>query len=134
VPNLLQASALARLVAALVIGILAGIFVGLTIGSPVGILAGIAATAIAFVSAGWLALWPMDAKATRLHARREDFRPIVDELVAIACALGGLVGIVVLLTAGGSHRRVIAAGIALTGVFMSWATLHLMYAVRYAYV
>ena len=32
---------------------------------------------------GWLVLWPMDSAATHRNARREDFRPVVEELVVV---------------------------------------------------
>ncbi|WP_230208268.1 DUF1345 domain-containing protein [Microlunatus sp. Gsoil 973] len=129
-----RSSALLRLVVAVLLGLLTGTVVGALVGVPLGVLTGIAAGETAFVGSGWLSLWPMDAAATRSHARREDFRPGVDEVVVVGVALGGLAAIVVLLTVGSSATRIIAAAIALTGVFMSWATMHLMYAVRYAYV
>ena len=131
--DLLRASALLRLLVAVVIGLVVGIIVGIFIRTPLGILSGIAASEIVFVGSGWLSLWPMNAAETRTHARREDFRPVIDEVVVVCVALVGLVAIVLLLTIGPSGR-IIAAAVALTGVFMSWATVHLMYAVRYAYV
>lgn len=130
----LRASALLRLVLAVGIGLLVGIIVGTLVRAPLGVLSGIATGEIVFVGSGWLSLWPMDATDTRSHARREDFRPIVDEVVVVGVALIGLVAIVMLLMIGTSAGRIVAAAIALTGVFMSWATVHLMYAVRYAYV
>lgn len=51
----------------------------------------------------------------------------------VATALGGLVGIVVLLVLGDSTPKP-AAAVGLVGVFMSWAMLHLMYTARYAHL
>ncbi|MFJ9787379.1 DUF1345 domain-containing protein [Amycolatopsis sp. NPDC101161] len=127
-------SAVARLVTAAVIGLLIGAAIGVFVDAALGILAGIATTAGIFVVAGWIALWPMDAAATRGNAQREDFRPATDEVAVVAAALGGLVGIVVLLVVGNSGAAPVAAAIALGGVFLSWAGLHLMYATRYAYL
>lgn len=129
----LRASALLRLTAGVIVGLAVGILVGILNQAPLGVLSGIAAGEITFVGAGWLSLWSMDADQTRSHAGREDFRPVVDEVVVVCVALAGLVAIVMLLMVG-TPSRVAAAAIALTGVFMSWATVHLMYAVRYAYV
>lgn len=129
----LRASALVRLTLAVIIGLAVGMVVGILTQTPLGVLSGIAAGEIAFVGAGWLALSSMDADQTRAHASREDFRPVVDEVVIVCVTLGGLAAIVMLLTIG-TQTRIAAAAIALTGVFMSWATLHLMYAVRYAYI
>ncbi|WP_411082472.1 DUF1345 domain-containing protein [Streptomyces sp. cmx-18-6] len=102
--------------------------------TPLGILAGIAAAETIFVVAGWTALWPMDAATTHHNVGREEFRPAFEELVVVAAALCGLVGIVVLLLIGKSDLSHAAAATALCGVFTAWASLHLMYATRYAYL
>jgi uncharacterized membrane protein len=119
-----------RLAVAVVIGAVVGAVVGVLAGAPVGVLSGIAATGMSLVVAGWSALWPMDATATRQNAMREDFRPVMEEIVVVALALGGLIGVVVLLVRGNSDA---AAAVALAAVFMTWAALHLMYATRYAH-
>jgi uncharacterized membrane protein len=75
-----------------------------------------------------------DADSTRRNACREDFRPAIEELVVVAAALSGLFGVVLLLVLGNTGDSRAAAAIALGGVFMSWAGLHLMYAARYAYL
>jgi uncharacterized membrane protein len=126
-------SALGRLGGAVVGGTVIGAVAGVLADGLIGVLAGIAAMATLFVTAGWLALWPMDADSTRHNAHREDFRPALEELVVVAAALGGLVGVVLLLVAGDSDTEA-AAAIAVAGVAMSWAELHLMYAARYAYL
>ena len=74
----------------------------------------------------------MDATATHDNARREDFRPVIEELVVVGAALSGLIGIVVLLVGGDSETE--HAAMALAGVFLAWAALHLMYASRYAFL
>jgi uncharacterized membrane protein len=132
--TLLPDSALGRLGLAMVGGVVIGLVVGVVADSILGVLAGIAGAATVFVVSGWLDLWPMDADDTRQDACRENFRPAVEEAVAVALASIGLVGIVVLLVRGTSHDDNAAAAIALAGVFMSWAGLHLMYAARYAYL
>ncbi|MFD8114648.1 DUF1345 domain-containing protein [Streptomyces microflavus] len=126
-------SAVPRLVAA-VFGVVAGAVTGLLTHAPLGVLAGIAAAETIFVIAGWIALRPMDAATTHHNVRREEFRPVLEELVVVAAALCGLVGIVVLLLTSDSDLSHAAAAIALGGVFTAWASLHLMYATRYAYL
>ncbi|MFD5628460.1 MULTISPECIES: DUF1345 domain-containing protein [unclassified Streptomyces] len=131
----LPLDAVPRLTGAVVLGATVGVAVGLPTDVLLGLLAGIAATELFFVLAGWLVLWPMDAAATRRNARREDFRPVTDEIVVIAVALCGLSAIVLLLLRGGrSDDGHTAAVTALCGVFLAWSALHLMYATRYAYV
>ncbi|WP_228993568.1 DUF1345 domain-containing protein [Streptomyces sp. DH8] len=127
--------AVPRLTASVLAGAAAGALAGVLVGNvPLGLHVGIAATDTLFVVAGWLVLWPMDAATTRANARREEFRPVVEELVVVTAALSGLVGIVVLLLIGHTDLSHAAAALALCGVFMSWAALHLMYAARYAYI
>jgi uncharacterized membrane protein len=126
-------SAVVRLVGSVIVGALIGVFVGL-LDAGFGVLAGIATTGATFVASGWILLWPMDAQRTRDNAHRESFRPIVEELVVVVAALGALVSIVVLLIRGTTHSDPAAAALALAGVFMAWAGLHLMYATRYAYL
>lgn len=127
----LALSAGTRLTVAVVVGVAIGVIVGLLSETSVGVLAGITGTETIFVIAGWFALWPMAADATRQNTTREDFRPVAEETVVVGIALCGLVGVVVLLVLGTSDA---AAALALAGVFMAWAALHLMYATRYAHL
>ncbi|SOD91267.1 DUF1345 domain-containing protein [Streptomyces sp. Ag109_G2-15] len=130
----LPLDAVPRLAGAVLLGAAVGVAVGLSSRELLGALAGIAVTQLAFVVAGWAVLWPMDAAATHRNARREDFRPVGEELVVVAVASCGLVAIVLLLLLGASDTGHVGAATALFGVFMAWAALHLMYATRYAYV
>ncbi|MEV0848188.1 DUF1345 domain-containing protein [Streptomyces sp. NPDC049954] len=129
----LPLSAVVRLIRATALGAVAGVVVGVLVDAAFGALAGIAVTELVFVLAGWLTLWPMDAGGTHRNASREDFRPALEECVVVGTALCGLVAIVVLLLDGKSGKGNAAAAVALGGVFMSWAALHLMYCARYAY-
>ncbi|OKI20912.1 DUF1345 domain-containing protein [Streptomyces sp. CB03911] len=133
----LPQSAGPRLAASTVVGAVVGLLVGGLTRAPLGILAGIATVGSIFVVAGWAVLWPLDAAATRRNVRREDFRPVTEELLVVSAALGGLLGIVMLLLIGRpddahSAGARAAAAVALAGVFAAWAALHLMYATRYA--
>ncbi|MFE5830375.1 DUF1345 domain-containing protein [Streptomyces sp. NPDC056488] len=125
--------AVPRLVGAALVGAVAGLLVAVSTHAPLGVLAGIAVAETAFVVAGWIVLWPMDAATTHHNVRREEFRPVVEELAVVATSLAGLVGIIVLLLVGRTDLSHAAAATALCGVFMAWAALHLMYATRYAY-
>jgi uncharacterized membrane protein len=129
----LPLDAVPRLAGAVILGIAVGVTVGLLTDASMGVLAAIAATELIFVLAGWAVMWPMDATATHDNARREDFRPVTEELVVVAAALCGLVAIVVLLLRSGPDAGHVAAATALCGVFVAWAALHLMYATRYAH-
>jgi uncharacterized membrane protein len=127
-------SAGVRLLGAVLVGAVLGVVAGLLTDAPLGVLTGIAATEAVFVVEGWAVLWPMDPGATKNNIAREDFRPLADELVVVGVAILGLVAIIALLLRGRSVSEVAAAAVALAGVFMAWAALHLMYATRYAHV
>ncbi|XIE80982.1 DUF1345 domain-containing protein [Streptomyces sp. SBR177] len=124
-------AALVRLGCSLALGLVLGVVVGLLAGPALGILGAIAAAETAFVLAGWTVLVPMDAEETRRNARREELDPLVEELVGTSAATSALVAIVLMLVVGDTDTRA-AAAVALAGVFMAWANLHLMYATRYA--
>jgi uncharacterized membrane protein len=127
-------SAHARLGTSVVVGVVVLLAVGLLSSLPLGVLSGIAGLGAVFVLAGLVVLWPMTPDSTRRNARREDYRPHVEELLVVAAALIGLVVIVVLLVLGNPTTRNAAAAIGLVGVFLAWAMLHLMYTARYAYL
>ena len=117
-----------------VVGAVLGLAVGWWANVPFGVLAGIAGLAAVFVVSGIAALWPMSPESTRDNARREDFKPHVEELLVVAGTLGGLVGTAVILVLDHSRTQNVAAAVGLVGVFMAWAMLHLMYAARYAHL
>ena len=128
----LPSSATTRLLGSLVIGVLAGAVIGVLFDTAIGLLAAVTAGHGAFVAWGWATLWPMDADFTRRNTRREDVRASVEELIVVVAAIGGLVAIGVLVLLGNSAAAQLAAALALAGVFMAWASLHLMYSARYA--
>jgi uncharacterized membrane protein len=126
-------SAVPRLVGAIVAGVIVATIVGLTGNPAAAALAGIAVAGAIFVGTGWIVLWPMDAERTRRNARREDFKPLLEELTVTAAALFALAGVVTLII-GGSAQGKGSAAVALICVFLSWGALHLMYATRYAFL
>ncbi|MEU4274642.1 DUF1345 domain-containing protein [Streptomyces tanashiensis] len=131
-PRLLDA--VPRLAGSALAGAATGAAVAAATDTPLGVLAGIAAAEALFVISGWLVLWPMDAATTHRNVRREEFRPVVEELLVVSTSLCGLVAIVVLLLVGNTDLSHAAAATALCGVFMAWAALHLTYAARYAFL
>jgi uncharacterized membrane protein len=125
---------LLRLTIALVAGAVVLLAVGLLGNFPLGILSGISVATAVFVASGVAVLWPMSADETREYARREVFRPVLQELIVVLAALASLSGIGVLLVLGNSGARNVAAALGLVGVFTTWATVHLAYAARYAHL
>lgn len=132
--NRLFISAGNRLVASIVLGLVVGVVIALVEAAAFATLVGITVVTTTFVILGTAVLWPMDAEATQANAKREDFRPIIDEVVVTVAQLLGIGGIVGLLIMGGSDAGPLPAAIALLGVFMSWAGLQLLYSARYAFL
>ena len=130
----LPSAAGVRLAGSLLAGAVAAGAGVLLVDPQIGTLLGVATIHAVFVASGWVALWPLDAGTTGANTRREDFRPAAEELVVVAISLCGLLGIVMLLVVGDSSQGPLAAAIALVGVFLAWASLHLMYAARYAHL
>jgi uncharacterized membrane protein len=131
VRTIVPEAATPRLVLALVLGIAASL-VGSRVGVPTGILIGVAVAGMVLVVLGWFVLWPMDAAATRRHVGSADEPPPVNEGLIIGIPLAGLACVVALLASGGSDMGPWPAAIAVLGVAMAWAALHLLYATRYA--
>lgn len=128
----LPPSATARAALAVAIGAGTTVAVGVPLGFSLGALLGIGAAAAVFAAVGWFVLWPLDDGATRATVRRENFRPRVAELVVGVIAVSGLAAIVILLLAGRTDARNVAAAGALLAAFAVWASLHLTYATQYA--
>lgn len=129
----LLSTALRRLILSLVCGIIATAAVWLVDSVALAAMVGITVVATVFSVTGFAVLWPMDAQQTDANARRQDLSPLADEIIVVAMSLGVLAGIVGLLVLGGSRANALTAAVALVGVFMCWAGLHVMYATRYAY-
>jgi uncharacterized membrane protein len=127
-------SAHGRLAWSVVGGIVIGAVVGALTDALLGVLSAIVVTAATFTLTGWRALWPMDPESTRSHARRDEFEPHLEEVVVVVWAVAGLIAVALLLLLRKTEERPVVALLALAGVAMSWAGLHLMYAARYAYL
>jgi uncharacterized membrane protein len=124
-------AALRRIFGATLVGAVAAAGVWLLAGPALGILSGLTVASGSFVVISWVELWPMDPGKTREFIGREDVNPFIDEVVVLAYAFAGIASIAVLMVLGQSAARGTAA-LALGGVFLAWASVHLMYATRYA--
>ena len=134
VRSILLLPAWRRMTVAVVIGVLAA-FLGTLEGIGEATLIGISTAGVVFVASGWMVLWPMNAKDTKENAQRQDLRHhVVNELVVVVVTLAGLCGIATLLVAGHTRAGTWQPAVAVFGVFMSWAAVHLMYAARYAHL
>jgi uncharacterized membrane protein len=105
---------------------------GFLVGPAEGALIGIAVAGVGFVSLGWLVLWPLSQAETQAYAAREDLDRAADEAMVVGVAVLSLGGIAAFLMTSGSSKDTWSGAVALLGVAMAWASLHLMYAARYA--
>jgi uncharacterized membrane protein len=117
--------------AASALGLVGAFLVAAINGPALGVLAGIAVSTGTFVLAGWVVLWPMDGDTTREFVGREVVNKALEEAVIVFAAVGGIAAILVLMLLGHGADAGTAA-LALSGVFLAWASVHLMYATRYA--
>jgi uncharacterized membrane protein len=91
--------------------------------------------AVVFCVWVWATVWPMDAKSTASHARRENPSRDLADLVLIGAAIASLIAVgLVLFGAGhaGGNMKYIQAGLAVFSVFVSWTLVHTVFTVKYA--
>lgn len=126
-----------RVVVMLAVGIAAA---SLTVAAGLwsfALLLGWIAAALTYTIWVWARISRMDAEATKVHATREDpSRGLADMLLVLA-SIGSLaiVGFVLVHAATLSGQsRVILAGLAILSVGLSWALIHTLFALRYAYL
>jgi uncharacterized membrane protein len=92
------------------------------------------AAALLIVSRIWLRIYRMDAAGTAAHAQAEDFSRATADLVVIGASLASLIAIGFTLAearhqVGADKRMLIALAVAV--VALSWATVQLIFTVRY---
>ena len=125
-------STISRVVLSLLFGVGAGVLADVYLDHLHGLLAGIAAGTFLFQALGWVALWPLDAPATRSNALAERRNRGLDEVIVIIAEVIAMTGVVTMLVLGKTAGNQLAAALAVVAVFMSWSGLHMMYAIRYA--
>lgn len=128
------AGAATRLALSVAIGLVIGIAFGALTDPGLGLLLGVVATEALFVVIGWILLWRMDSAATASTSQRDAAHARTDEIAVVGFAIAGLISIVVLLLFGSGSAHALKSLLAFLGAFLAWASLHLMYASRYARV
>jgi uncharacterized membrane protein len=124
-----------RLAIALFVGLIAaGITLGLG-GKELAPMIGWDLTVITFTGWVWLTVWPMDAKATKSLAVREDpTQASTDALILVAsvASLGAVAVVLVLANSAQGGAKAALAGLAILSVGLSWLMLHTLFTLRYA--
>jgi uncharacterized membrane protein len=107
---------------------------GSAVGPAEGVLIGIAVAGVIFVAFGWKVLWRLTQPETEAaYAKYQDLNHGADEAIVVGIALASLGGIAAFILVGPSSDTWSAA-VAVVGMASAWASLHLMYAARYAHV
>lgn len=129
-----SAAAGVRLAVGLAIGIAATVAVAATEYHRFAALIGWDVVALTFVGWTWASVMGLDAQETAVHATREEPTRTASHLIILGAAVASLVGVGFLLFAsGGNHRdQVLAAGVALVSVVVSWFAVHTLFALGYA--
>lgn len=129
----LMTSASFRLVSSIVTGAAAFLVAVNFLGTSLSLLVGMCTISLLYVGVSAGVLWSMDPDRTRYNAGREDFHPLIQELIGVTLAVVSLVTVISALVGGSHQSRTLAAALGLVAIFLTWAVLHLMYGARYAH-
>ncbi len=117
--------------AGLVAGVLAAV-----LGSPAyAPSAGWDMAAAAYCLWVWLAIWPMDAKATALRAKAEDPSRALSDVIALTACVASIAAVGIALAGAKSAQggqAIVLAAAGLITVAISWFTVHTIFTLRYA--
>lgn len=125
----------------LVIGALVGVAVGAPVGASLGVAAGIVSGwgAAALTLSAWvlIVVWPMDATATKKHARREDpgrkLARIITAFASVA-SLGAVVAVLLQSHNAPRQQTYVLAAMMVGSVIASWLVIQVEYMLRYAHL
>lgn len=95
------------------------------------------AAALTYTIWVWLKVHNLDAQATESHAMREDpSRGMADTLLVVASIASlAIVGFILVRAASiAEPSRAVLAGLAIVSVGLSWALIHTLFTLRYAYL
>ncbi|HWD80997.1 MAG TPA: DUF1345 domain-containing protein [Kribbella sp.] len=125
----------ARLAVTFGTGLAVAAVAGLTVGWKYAPLAGWDTAALLFVVWIWLTIRRMDPAGTAEYATREDPGRALTDLILLVAAVASLVAVGSLLIQASSAdggKRNLLAGYAIASIAVSWFSVHLVYALRYA--
>jgi uncharacterized membrane protein len=101
------------------------------------VLAGWDVAAVFIVASVWSFVAFLDAGATRQVATREDDSRTVVDVIVVVASLISLVAVVLGLAHARTHSGAVSSaltGVAVFTVFLSWFTVHTLFALRYAHL
>ena len=120
-----------RLAVAAVIGTLVGVLMPWTSG-PAAILGGWAGAGLLYVLWTMVVVVPMGPEETFEHALREEPTRVAGHTIVLLAGIASLAGVVVVLLDGGLKGSPVTSAAVLTAIVASWATMHTIFAMRYA--
>lgn len=125
-------SATLRGLVSAVVGLLVG--AGVSVGATweYGLLFGWMAGATLFVAWMWLTIWGMDAASTAAHSVRENPGRGATDVMVVLASVASLGAVAVLLQGGSGVGGNLPAALAVVSVALAWATVHTVFATRYA--
>ena len=124
-----------RLTVSLAVGVLVGIAAGLLMSGVLAPLIGWDAAAATYVGWHGVSLMTRNPAETAARAKRDDPGRAVTDVIILIAAVASLGAVaVVLVRASGSQgaAQVGYAALAILSIVLSWAVLHITYALRYA--
>jgi uncharacterized membrane protein len=130
--NLEVAAASTKLAAAGAFGVVVGLIFAAVYSWKIAPLAAWDAAAVAYVVATWRRVLAFDALTVKKHALREDPSRVTADIVLIVASLASLVAVILVLVGGTGLTSVGQSVMALVSVVVSWATIHTLFALRYA--
>jgi uncharacterized membrane protein len=126
-----------RLLIAAPLGVVCGCLIALFAPWQLSLLAGWDVAAAFIAGSVWMFIPFFDAESTcRVATREDDSRAVVDIVVVVACLIS-LVGVVIGLAHARNHSGTVSGvltAIAVFTVFLSWFTVHTLFALRYAHL
>lgn len=125
----------AHLAVGAVLGVIVGAIFAATTGRLVAsVLAGWAALALTFVVSMIWTLWPLDPAQTSARSTREEPSRRLTHTVALAAAVLSLAGVIAVMASGSQEDRIASIVVAVLAALSSWAMIHVLYALRYAWI
>jgi uncharacterized membrane protein len=124
-----------RLIVAALTGVTVGMFLAATTPLYLTILGGWDAAAFVFIVWMLATILPMDGSATANHASQEDPGRVGADVLLIVASIASLVAVVLVLAQAGNTiqpAKSILVGIGVLSVVLSWAIVHITFALRYA--
>jgi uncharacterized membrane protein len=126
-----------RLLIAAVLGLAAAAVTAFFVPWQLSVLAGWDVAAAFVAGSVWIFIATLDAASTRQVATREDDSRKAVDLITVVASIVSLIGVILGLAHARTHTGAVSwvlTGVAVFTVFLSWFTVHTLFALRYAHL